>query len=570
MAETGQALTSAADSQGAMPAQTSRPSVVPPQIGRLFGNDRTMRQAGLLLGLLAAIAVGVGLFFWAQEPVYRPLYSNLDDQDAAQVLTALDQSGVAYRIDERTGTITVPTSEVHGLRLRLASEGLPSGGGVGYELLQQDSSFGTSQSMETARFQYALETELARSISTLQNVESARVHLAIPRQSVFMRDRSEPRASVVLKLVQGRNLSERQVTAIVNLVARSVPELSEENIALVDQQGRLLTSLNTEGDGRSATADQFVYQEQLEDTYARRIENLLTPMFGGGRVRAQVSARLNFAVEESTEEVYDPEGSVVRSEQTSEERRRQREREAIGIPGALSNQPPGAGTTDPDADQSGEAAAADNVDITQTATRNFEISRTLRHVRSPVGTVERLSVAVLVDQHHTVNDEGEVVREPRSDEELNQITGLVSDAVGLDVARGDTINVISAAFQVPADGEPMPDPTWYEMLREPWAIEAGKLLLALLLTLLLVMAVIRPLIFGLLGRVSNDPEDADEQADALEEGEGLKQLTGPGTGGPMLPASMAARMASYEDTLMSARQVVNQEPELAASVVKSW
>lgn len=571
MAEAGQALATT-QTQTTAPAAENKAEVVPSKLGQFFGNDKLLRQGGLLLGLLAAIAVGVGLFFWAQEPVYRPLYGNLTEQDAAQVLEALQASNIPHRIDERTGTIMVPASEVHGVRLRLAGQGLPRGSGVGYELLQRDQSFGTSQFMETARYQHALETELARSIASLQAVESARVHLAIPRQSVFVRDRGRPRASVVVNLLHGRWLSQGQIAAIVHLVASSVPDLAEEDVTLVDQRGRLLTGSGAGADAEplSVTGAQFEYKQQLEETYARRIENLLTPVVGAGRVRAQVSARLDFSMEESTAEVFDPTASAVRSEQTMEERRRQSEREAIGIPGALTNQPPGPGVLDPT--QGTAAAEDDTINLTQSATRNYEVSKTIRHVRRPIGNIERLSVAVLVDQKEVVNAEGELVREPLSQEELDQLTALVRDAVGLDEARGDTINVISAAFRVPADDEEKPL-SIYELLQEPWVLEMGKLVLALLLTLLLIMTVIRPLIFGLLGRTRVDDEEEEdedeEEAESLPASERPKQLPGPRSpleGGPLT----FHRMTTYEDTLMAARQIVNQEPELAASVVKAW
>ncbi|RFA28544.1 flagellar M-ring protein FliF [Alkalilimnicola ehrlichii] len=569
MAEAGQALTPSPDTAPAQPqlAQAQGGPRGIPQFGQFLGNDKMLRQGGLILGLVAAIAVGVALFYWAQEPVYRPLYSNLEERDAAQILAALEGNNIPHRVDSGNGTIEVPVGDVHRVRMRLAADGLPQGSGVGFEMLQQDQSFGTSQFIENARFQRALETELSRSITTMQAVESARVHLAVPRQSVFVSQRSEPRASVVLQLSQGGNLGQGQVQAIINLVASSVPELSAENVTVVDQRGRLLS--RREEDRLSGSARHLEYQQQLEERYARRVENLLAPIVGNGRVRAEVSARLDFSEEESTSEIYDPDRSAVRSEQVLEERRRGGSNEAIGIPGALTNQPPGIGQMEEDA-----AAEADQqalFDLTNSATRNFEVSRTVTHNRRPTGVIERVTVAVLVDQPLQANEAGEMVRVPMEQAEIDQLTLLVQDAVGFDAARGDTINVISAAFQdvVIAD-DPHEVPIW----EQPWAWEVGKSVLALLLGLVLILAVIRPLVMGLVGTRRAD-EDADAGADdvaQLENDDETRQLPSPEQKSDSTRDLLmfGDDGGSYEASLTAARQVVSQEPALAANVVKNW
>lgn len=546
MAETSQALTTT----GGLPAQLTQ----------LFG-ERALRQIGLLAGLAASVAAGIGLFVWAQEPIYRPLYGRVAEQDAPAIVDALQAAGINYKLDQNSGAILVPARDVHNARLQLASQGLPQSGGMGYELLQRDQGFGTSQFMENARFNRALETELARSIASLQGVESARVHLAIPKQSVFIRERSQPSASVLVNLYAGRSLSEGQVAAVVHMVASSVPELMHERVTVVDQRGRLLT--RKDENLLDATAQQLDYKQQIEDAYVRRIENLLSPMLGASRVRAQVNARLDFTMEESTQELFDPNASAVRSEQLSEE---QALRDRLGgVPGALTNQPPQAGVLAP-----GEPLNQDDANVTdfsRNETRNFEISKTIRHNRRPLGTIERLSLAVLVDERLVADEEGNLVRQPLADEELERISQLVQQAVGFDAARGDTINVISAAFEGAEELEPLEVP----LLQQPWVLEAGKLLLAAILGLVLILVVVRPLIRGLLGPQEEPEEDEEPEEELplqLPAGEEPPQLEGPEEEVLQLPGINGP--TSYEEVLTAARQVVSQEPALAANVVKNW
>lgn len=539
--------------------------------------QRALRQIGLIAGLAAAIAAGIGLFMWANEPVYRQLYGDLSQKDASAVIEALQSAGIEYRLDQTTGAVMVPADAVHRARLQLAGDGLPSGGAVGFESLREEQGFGTSQFMETARFHRALETELARTIGTLDAVRAARVHLAIPRQSVFVRDRNEPRASVVLNLYNGRNLGDGQVAAIVNMVAGSVTELDPERVSVVDQSGRLL-SANDDGEAGALEGDakQLQFRRRIESDYARRIEALLAPIVGSDRVRAQVNADVDFSSAEATEEVYDPDGRVVVSEQTSAERRTASER-AEGVPGALANQPPEAGQANvgnaaPDAQQD-EAAQQQNqpTDVSESATRNYEVSRTVRHIRNPMGDIQRLTVAVLLDAQRTTNADGEPVVEPLPQETIDQVRALVSDAVGLNEERGDSLNVVSTPFQEAEELEPVETPIW----EQPWVWEAGKLALASVLGLVLILAVVRPLVYGLLGRTTVRREqnmngrDGNAEAQAqLEGGQGeTPQLTGPQA---QQARQQMPSAESYQDQVAAAREIAQQEPALAANVVKNW
>lgn len=525
------------------------------QLRQLLG-EQPLRRIGLVAGLVAAVAVGIGLFVWAQEPNYRPLYSRLSQQDAAEVVEALKAGNIPYRLDANTGAILVPAAQVHEVRLGLASQGLPRGEGVGYELLQRDQGFGTSQFMENARFNRALEAELARSISALNGVESARVHLAIPKQSVFIRERNQPSASVLVNLRPGRGLGESQVAAIVHMVASSVPGLEHDKVTVVDQRGRLLT--RKEDNLLDATAQQLDYKQQLEDAYVRRIEALLTPMLGPGGVRAQVDARLEFGVEESTQELFDPAGIAVRSEQLSEQQKE--DRPVGGVPGALTNQPPQAGTLAPG--EPLDDAESRLVESSRNQTRNFEVSKTIRHSRRPLGVIQRLSVAVLVDEKDAVDEEGNPIRQPLSQEELDRISSLVQQAVGFDAERGDTISVISAPFQGQDSTERTP------LLEQPWVWETGRLLLAALLALALLVFVVRPLLRNLFGPKQPEELEEDPELEQLPGAEEPLQLPGPEGENPLLAGVPAP--VSYEDALTAARQLVSQEPAVAANVVKDW
>ena len=548
--------------------------------------DRTLRQIGLIIGLALAIAAGLALFMWAQEPAYRALYGNLPTQDAGAVVDALQKANIPYRLDETSGAILVPAQQLSGARLKLASQGLPHTGGVGFESLRQDQGFGTSQFLETARFQRALETELARTIDALDPVARARVHLAIPERSVFVRERKNPSAAVTIGLYAGRVLTGGQVSAIAHLVASAVPAMAATDVTVVDQHGRLLSRLEDNGEGLSATVQQLAFRHRIEDAYARRIEDLLAPIVGAGHIKAQVNARVNFSAQERTEELYQPGQSAVRSEHSTEDHT-ERSKEAMGVPGALSNQPPGAGTLQPaqtgdptsegNADDQSDAASRNAppklVDSRVSHTRNYEISKTIRHVRTPQGAITRLSVAVLLDQPAAASAEGQAEGQPEvfTQAKLTELTELVKQVVGFDAQRGDTINVISSPFQ-PAEAAPPVDPPLWQ---QPWVSEGGKLLLASILGLVLILAVVRPLVHGLLGR------DRSERSERLASGSApapapaaLPQApagaeAGYALTGPEEPKRIGAGN-DYDNRLRIAREVVGKEPAVAANVMKRW
>jgi flagellar M-ring protein FliF len=516
-----------------------------------------LRPVMLLVGLAAAVAVGVGVVLWSQGPTYNLLYSNLADEDAAAITQALSGAGIEYRMENGTGAITVPNDRVNEARLLLAGQGVMQSGG--FANLTKDGGFGVSQFMESARYQHALEQELARTISSLQQVAAARVHIAVPRSSSFVRDRAPGSASVFLQLKPGRRLASEQVTAIVNLVASSLPDIDASQVTVVDQQGRLLSS--PEGRDEFAARDQQIeFTRQFEESYSQRVEALIAPLVGAGRVRAEVSAQFDMSAVEEAREQYKPDSQIVRSEQVSEDRRGGAGA-AGGVPGALSNQPQARGAN-------GQPAANETTQAGSTqSTRNYEIDRTIAYTRQPAGRLKRVSVAVLVDNVQVTGKDGKVTEQPLNADQINRITTLVKDAVGFDAARGDSVNVVNSPWR----GDPRVAPGELESLplwEKGWVRDAVKMLLGFIVLLALVFTVLRPLGRQLAGTL-RAPELSPD-APALP---GMVGGVATGEGGlAVFNGSPAARStgSAYEDQIAQARALVNEDPARVAQVVKKW
>jgi flagellar M-ring protein FliF len=429
------------------------------------------------------------------------------------------------------------------------------------EFLEKDQALGTSRLIETARYHRALAGELSRSIATLDSVESARVHLAIPKRSVFVRNRSEPTASVLVNLYPGRALEDMQIAGIVHLVASSIPDLEAEQVTVVDQKGRLLTTNHVAGDITMRTAH-FNYTRRLEESYVKRIVDILTPIAGAEGVRAQVSADVDLTSVEQTSEVYNPETTSVRSEQVEEQK--SSESNPLGVPGALSNQPPEKGSFE---EQSSGVEQGPPMSTNRRSTRNFEIDRTLSHSRTLPGSVKRLSVAVVVDYRLQANEKGVVERVPLQAEEMTYIKTLVKEAVGFDQQRGDSVNVINASFKEVSDAEPVSMPLW----KEPWLIDILKQFLGVLFVLFLLFGVLRPVLKSLADK-GNAPEvlalPAEEAQGELPMGEDRLSLTNQ-QGAPQQRRPLTPEQ-QMEVRLNQARSLVQDDPKRGAQVVKTW
>lgn len=523
-----------------------------------FEQLSAQQKMALAAGIAAIIAISVGLWMWGQAPEYRVLYSNLSDRDGGAIIESLQQLNIPYKFTEGGGALMIPANNVYEARLKLASQGLPKGGTVGFELMENQK-FGITQFAEQVNYQRALEGELARSVQSIASVASARVHLAIPKPSVFVKEQQKPSASVVLTLHGGRLLDDAQVSAIVHLISSSVPEMSAKNVTVVDQSGTLLSALHDPSvNGLDST--QLKYIQQIELNYMRRIEDILTPLLGADNVHAQVTASIDFSRTEQTAETFkpnlDPKEGSVRSLQ-SVETLNGSGLTASGVPGALTNQPPVPATAP--IVQAAAGTPPENSpsvsNLHKESTTNYEVDRTISHTMLPVGVIKRLSAAVVVNHRKSIDAKGKVIITPLTDEENAQINALVREAMGFDVNRGDTVNVQAAAFR--DEKEVVPEiPFW----KQPEMIELGKdiskYLLVAVVALILIFGVIKPAFKPL-----NKPEE-EETAEELAEGE---------VAAPVNPEDAYASTAPpYEKNLAIAKQIAMQEPKIVASVIKEW
>lgn len=555
-------------------------------------------QIGILAGVAALLALLTALVLWYAAPTYDVLYRGLAEEDAGQIMEALQKANIPFKVDSRTGALMVIAGQVHEARLKLASQGLPKGTINGLEALEKQDSFGVSQFMETTRYQHALEGELARSVMTIGAVESARVHLAFPKDTVFARQQQPPTASVLVRLRSGRVLDEGQVAAIIHLIASSVPKLKPDQVSVIDQYGNLLTRTGREGGaGAGLNMDQLEYARRVEERYARRVEDLLTPVWGAGRVRAQISLDLDFNTSEETAERYEPreEPRPIRSEQLLEEHNPRQN--PVGIPGALTNQPPGpavapevvapqnpANPQNPaGAPGAAQTAQSPPLPTRKEVTRNYELDKRVTQVRSGPGRILRVSAAVVIDDRITFQ-EGKPVRTPVTPEEMERITNLIKQAVGFNAERGDSVNVFSATFAPSSLSaldslntlDEVPVPMW----QEAWFLELVKWAVVALLSLLFLWMVVRPVMrrllpppvvatpaleggqAALLGADAEDTglegllEDQVQIGGALENGRARHALGSP--------------VEQLEERMDIARALVAEDPKRAVQVIKNW
>ncbi|WP_369938782.1 flagellar basal-body MS-ring/collar protein FliF [Xanthomonas medicagonis] len=538
------------------------------------------RRIGLMAMIAVAVAAGLFVFFWSQKPAYTPLYTGLDEKGTAEATDLLRTAQIPFKLDPATGAITVPQDKLYDARLKLAGSGLTDNGNMGFEVMEKDPGFGVSQFVENARYQHALETELARTIASLRPVREARVHLAIPKPSAFTRQRDVASASVVLELRGGTTLERNQVDAIVNMVASSIPDLAPDRVTVVDQSGRMLTIADPNSDA-ALNAAQFEQVRRQEASYNQRIRELLEPMTGPGRVNPEVSVDMDFSVTEEARELYNGEPPKLRSEQVSDSSTAAAGPQ--GVPGATSNSPPGAaapgqpgaaGTPGATPGATQQAAAATPTETSKSATRNYELDRTLQHTRQPPGRIKRVSVAVLVDHVPRPGAKGKMVEQALSAAELTRIEGLVKQAVGFNAERGDTVSVMNAPFVRQAP-EAADKPGWWE---DPRVMNGLRLLLGAAVVLALLFGVLRPALRQIAGpapaknKERAEPHSADvsmlDDEDPLlpSLAEDTARIAGGGSGGQ----AAIALPDAYEERLRLAREAVKQDSKRVAQVVKGW
>ena len=525
------------------------PTGVVPQFARL-----PMRQkASLIVGAAAAVAIVAGAWMWSQQPDYRVLFGNLSDRDGGATIAALSQMNVPYKFADGGGAILVPADRVHETRLRLASQGLPKGGTVGFELVDNQK-FGATQFQEQINYQRGLEGELARSIGALAAVGSARVHLAIPKPSVFIRDNQTPTASVLLSLHPGRTLDRAQIAGIVHLVASSVPQLAPDSVNVIDQNGALL-SQKREGAEGALDANALNYLRQVEQATIARIADILEPIVGRGNVRAQVTADVDFSRVEQVAETFKPNADpkvASRRQQQLSESSNGGAAGAEGVPGALSNQPPPTPTApiDPRKPVATASTTASNgpVSVRKDESVAFEVDKTIQHTRSATGTIKRMTAAVVVNHRRTVGADGKASYAPLPQAEMEQIGALVREAMGFSKERGDSLNVVNAAFNEPERIAVPELPLWKQPDNIAMAKDAGRYLLFAALIGYLVFGLLRP-------ALRKAAERAPERAPA---------------GGPVAGQHIPADSVPAEDPLVRARRIAREDPKVVANVVKTW
>lgn len=518
-----------------------------------------VRQLGLLIGLAASIAIGVYVVMWSQKPNYTILYHQASAREAGEVINVLQGRNIQYQVDTTSGVILVESGKLHEARMALAEQSLPASASGGFEFIREPQGITTNDFIQNKRYQIALQNELASTIMWMSAVDNARIHLALPKQSAFLSDRRKPSASVLLNLAAGRRLEDEQVEAIINLVASSVPNMNIQDVTVVDSKGRLLSKTDN-AMGVGASSRQLEYKKKVENDLAYNIENILTPIVGDNKVRAQVVAEMDFTILEMTKESYNPDLPAVRSEHRIEERSQGSALQG-GIPGALSNEPPGAAQAPERAGQ-GAAGAATTSPSRSTVryTINNELDRSIVHQRQNPGSLKKLSIAVVVDDKQSKNDKGEVITVPYTPAELERFTLLVKEAVGFSALRGDSVNVINAAFTPPPEIGPIPE---VSLLDQPWVWDLGKQILGGLLAAIVLFGVLRPVMRNL----SAMPMRTLARADGGEVGDELEddQVTLSRSGEARLP-----KPNDYESELEMAKAMVVQEPKRVAQVVKQW
>ncbi|PHM41673.1 flagellar basal-body MS-ring/collar protein FliF [Xenorhabdus szentirmaii] len=537
----------------------------------------------LLVAGSAAIAIIVALFLWLRSPDYRVLYSNLSDKDGGEIVTQLTQMNVPYRFAENGAALMIPADKVHETRLKLAQQGLPKGGAAGFELLDKEK-FGISQFSEQVNYQRALEGELARTIESLGPVQSARVHLALPKPSLFVREQKAPSASVTVGLLQGRVLDEGQINAIVHMVSSSVAGLPAGNVTIVDQSGRLLTQ--ADATGRDLNTTQLKYTQEVENRFQHRIETILAPVVGRGNVHAQVTAQIDFSRREETAEEYKPNQppnqAAVRSKQTSSSE--QSGGPLVGgVPGALSNQPsaaPSAPIEKPNAKGNGDGKSEQNRNNANSnnnnnsyermmsnnrnnrhdETTNYEVDRTIRHTQLQAGAVERLSVAVVVN-YANVQGENGPENKALTPEQLSQIEALTREAMGFSAERGDSLNVVNTPFNDTSDViETLP--LWQHPVLLEKVLDAGRWLLLILVAWLLWRKVMVPQITkkraaekSVLDSQKNPQSQQTESSAEMDE---------------KMRRKLARQRVNAELQSQRIRELAEKDPRVVALVIRQW
>jgi flagellar M-ring protein FliF len=525
-------------------------------------NSQLGNKLLLIVAAAAVVAVMAVFWLWSQQPDYRVLFSNYSDKDGGSIVAALEKMNVPYKFSNSGSAILVPASQVHQARLKLASDGLPKGGNVGFEILENQK-FGVSQFVEQVNFQRALEGELERSIQSISAVEMARIHLAIPKASVFVRDQQFPTASVLLNLRGGRSLDAQQVGAIVHLVASSVPNLPAASVTVVDQNGNLLSDTSKKMGANNLDPTQLKYIDDIQQSIVKRVESIITPIVGAKNVRAEASAEIDFSSLEQAAETYKPnqkpDDATIRSLQSNEVQTSSGNA-ATGVPGALSNQPPANATAPITAPaQTGATATAETSPINnqKNVTTNYEVDKTVRYSQQSMGGIKRLNVAVVVNNMPVIDKKGKTTYRPLTAAEKTQINDLAMQAMGFSKERGDALTVVNSSFA----GEPVEiipqEPIW----KNPETIEYGKDALRFIVGIVVLIIIYKRALSPMLRKLSAPPPkllsapDGENDDTVVNLSSDVEQA--------QLPNASANNIAA-------AKQLAKDNPRMVASVVANW
>ena len=522
-----------------------------------------MRAAPMIL-VAAIIAVGLIVILVLKDPAYVVLFPQLEESDKATVMQTLSDKGIKARLDTTTGQMTVPRADFYKAKMVLASAGLPKASASGYDLLGQ-MPLGTSRSVESAKLRQAQETELARSIMEIHDIETARVHLAVPERSAFIREQVPPSASVVLKLATGRALGPGQVQSIIHLISASISYMPVENVTVIDQYGNLLTKPKQDSD-IGLTSQQLDHKSRVEKQLRERIMNLLVPIVGAGNVNSEINVDMDFTRTEQTQELFDPQQQAVRSQQDSLQE--SAEGRARGIPGTTANQPPPAATVS--AQQGTDASAVDqNKNRSSTSVKNFEVSRDVKSTRAALGDIKHLSVAVVLRSMMTPDADGKPVEKVLSDDERKHLTEIIQQAVGFSTERGDKVTLIQSSF---AQEQPALERSWYDA---PWVEDAIKELAVLLILAIIVLGALKPFLTRLMTMSDvvvsgNDLTTGDGETVEVREGETLDDIKArlkPKKSG--INVDLLDTANTYDDKIALIRMLVGDDSGRVTAVLKS-
>ncbi|WP_404338925.1 flagellar basal-body MS-ring/collar protein FliF [Pseudoalteromonas mariniglutinosa] len=534
-------------------------------LSALNGVD-VLRQVTLVIALAICLAIAIFIIIWARQPDMRPL-GKMPTEELIQTLDFLDAQKINYQLDGNV--VSVEEGEYQNIKLLMAREGLEQSPSSGTDIIMQDMGFGVSQRLERERLKHGREQQLARTIEELKNVTRAKVLLAIPKENVFARREKKPSATVVLTLKRGRMLDGEEVDSIVDIIASAVQGLEPSRVTVTDQNGRLLNS-GSQNSLAARSRKEYEVERKREQEYLEKIDSIMIPVVGLGNYTAQVDLSMDFSAVEETQKRYNPDLPAVRSETTFEESNIGGL--AVGIPGALTNQPPVNSDIPEVAGEGGAGTAKSPSRSQKEATRNYELDTTISHKRQQTGVIRRISVSVAVDYLPEVGENGETTMTPRSVEALSNIRRLLQGSIGFDMQRGDSLEVVTVPFVREDVGLALEVPLW----EQDWFMKMVRLGLGALVIIVLIIAVVKPMLKRLI-YPDDTLEDYDE--DALSSGLDLgdntldmlnKDFDSASVGFSSDGTLQLPDLHGDEDLLKAVRALVANEPELSSQVVKAW